>query len=449
MIRKELVNLHRKPSREYLHAMHDLLTYAYPLTQARWSLDPMKQLLHRLDPHRGMTILQVGGTNGKGSVCAFLGSMLRQARIPYGVFTSPHLSCMRERIVLNGEAISEHLFCQVYAQVQREARYVKPVVSLFERLLAMALLAFTHQRVQVAILEVGLGGRLDATTAVKPHACAITSISYDHMHLLGKTLTRIAQEKAGIFKQGVPIITSPQSPQISCVLRDKARAVKTQLFEVGKQIRLSKCHDHVQAHWSSKIILPRCRPALFGCHQHTHAAVASALLTTVDLVPQLHVRKRGVQTAVWPGRYEWLRVGQAPVLLDGAHNAGALMQLATCLKRDNRLANRPLVAIVGFSGGHNLADCVKVWQKHMPPILRLFAVSPRTTLQCCLSSHAVAHVLMQHGVSGVQVVGCVTSALVAATNWARRNNACVLVTGSLYLVGQVRALALRTACDSQ
>lgn len=440
----------KKPSQEYLRALRDLLAHAYPLTRARWSLEPMRQLLHRLDnPQQEMTMLQVGGTNGKGSVCAFLGAMLKQAQVPYGVFTSPHLSCMRERIALCGNSISETLFCQVHAQVCHETRHVRAAVSLFERLLAMALLAFARQGVRVAVLEVGLGGRLDATTAVTPHACAITSISHDHTHLLGKTLRHIAQEKAGIFKRGVPVITTAQVPQVSAVLRRQAVAANTQLFTVGRQIRLFACHDHVQVCWGNNTILPRCRPALVGHHQRIHAAVAAALLTATDEVSQLHARKRGAETAVWPGRYEWLRVGQAPVLLDGAHNPAALLQLAACLRQDERLAGRPVVAIVGLSEGHNPSRCAHVWQEHMPPISHVLTVSSRTAWRHCLSSAAVAHLLTRQGVPRVQAMGCVASALAAATNWARRNNGCVLVTGSLYLVGHARALALRTAYDVQ
>src|SRR5436190_15066093 len=198
-------------------------------------LDRMREALRLLgDPHRGYPVLHVAGTNGKGSTCAFAEASLRAAGLRTGLYTSPHLNHFCERIRIGGEPIDEERACDLFDEVRAKVAWAlgDPGLTFFEIVTLMAFVAFRD--VDVRVIEVGLGGRLDATNVLQPRACAVTALGLEHTQYLGPTLARIAAEKAGIFKPGAPAVTAGQPRAAAAVLDERARAVGVPLWRAGR-----------------------------------------------------------------------------------------------------------------------------------------------------------------------------------------------------------------------
>lgn len=291
------------------------------------SLDRMQVLLQRLgQPQAGIPAIHVAGTNGKGSVCAWVSHVLWAAGYRVGRYTSPHLVDWRERIWLNGEYISAADWSQALAQVRDCLQTYPPgeaSPTQFEALTATAWLYFRQQKVEVAVMEVGLGGRLDATNAgIEPVVTAITSIGWDHWQRLGNSLEQIAAEKAGILKPGIPVVCAPQPPEVMAVIQAKAE-------QVGSPLRVVE-----PLHWSGPqtvcwrdqvLTLP-----LAGEVQLVNGAVALAVVETLQeqgwRIPDVAVAK-GFALTRWPGRLQRVQMGSRQLLLDGAHNLPAAQAL--------------------------------------------------------------------------------------------------------------------------
>lgn len=290
------------------------------------------RILEALDsPQRGLPFLHVAGTNGKGSVCAFLASILEEMGLKAGRFTSPHLVEFRERITVNGQMIGREDVTRLGNLLLSTDFGVEP--TMFDYCLAMAVLYFKEQCCEIAVIETGLGGRLDSTNALgKPEVAVITRIGYDHMALLGNSLTEIAREKAGILKDGVPAVFAPQEESVQSVLCSFAENAH---IVTEEEIRAAK----------------DCRPVLLGVHQWENAAVAMAAVRALRAqcgrtkgevaVCRCLLRQsdadfeqkivRGIQKTEWPGRMEIL--SEQPFLLaDGAHNGNGVMALKHSLE---------------------------------------------------------------------------------------------------------------------
>lgn len=301
----------------------------------------MQRLLSALgNPHKQFKSAHIAGTKGKGSTAAMLAGMVRANKLTVGLYTSPHLMDLRERIVVNERMISEPEFARLTAKVAPVVRRMKnDPPTFFETLTAVAFLYFAAREVDLAVVEVGLGGRLDATNAIRPEVCGITSISFDHMQQLGQTLSEIAEEKAGIFKPSVPVISAPQSPEIKKVLRRVAQRVNCPLLFAGEDFEFSSRFE------SSRVAGPQTRICvntstshfehlqvpLLGEHQAVNCAVA------LGMMDQLKIRgfklddeaaTSGLAKVSLPGRME--QISHEPRIIgDCAHNAasiGALMQ---------------------------------------------------------------------------------------------------------------------------
>src|SRR4051795_6263083 len=205
-----------------------------------FDLERMRGLLKRLgNPHEKFRSVHVAGTKGKGSTCAMIASMLQANGYKVAVYSSPHLNDVRERIQINGEMISHADFARLVKQIEPLVTRSRPTPTYFDVLTAIAFAYFTEQKVDIAVIETGLGGRLDSTNVVKPEVTAITSISKDHMAQLGYTLPKIAEEKAGIFKQNVPALTVMQPPDVEDVLKRQADKVGAPFDVTGKSIEFS------------------------------------------------------------------------------------------------------------------------------------------------------------------------------------------------------------------
>lgn len=305
---------------------------------ATFNLDRMRELLEKLgNPQDQIKCVHVAGTKGKGSTCAMLESMLRACGYTVGLYSSPHLVDLRERITVNGDLISQSEFTSTLKSVQYWVRRMQDKPSFFEIMTAVGLRYFAQKAVDVAVLETGLGGRLDATNVVTPLVCGITQISLDHTEVLGRDLAAIAKEKAGIFKKGVPAITCEQPAEAARAIKQIAEQVGAPLVFTGDDIEFSyrfeanrELGPHTRVclttadHQYEHLAVP-----LRGEHQALNCGLALALLDRLRLNGfELNEAQivQGLANTVLPGRMEtaW---EEPRILLDGAHNAASMAAL--------------------------------------------------------------------------------------------------------------------------
>ena len=294
-------------------------------------LHRMVAIMRALDnPHDRYPSLHIAGTNGKGSVAAMSESILRSAGFTTGLYTSPHLIRVEERIRVDGRAVSPRAFGALAEIIDKTEQALlrqgklDRTLTFFEFVTACAFLHFARRRVDAAVVEVGLGGRLDATNTITPRTCVITGISYDHQNILGSTLEQIAREKAGIIKSGVPVISGCRAPAARSVIRDAARARQALLIELERICRIRlKGHHHGRYDFDLEIARHRYRDlrlALAGAHQARNAALAvAAVRAFLGGEPAARAVRFGLRKAEWPGRLDEFRAPRR-TLLDGAHN---------------------------------------------------------------------------------------------------------------------------------
>jgi dihydrofolate synthase/folylpolyglutamate synthase len=408
----------------------ETLAYIYGLGRfgMRPGLERITALLHAFDdPQDRVQIIHVAGTNGKGSTAAFLAAILSSAGYRVGLFTSPHLIRFTERIRVNEAEIGEE---DVVRLINRLTASAPVATTFFELVTAMAWLYFAEQRVDVAIMEAGMGGRYDATNAASGIMSVLTPISMDHSEYLGKTVAEIAFEKAGVIKPGHPVVTSALNDDALAVIRRQCSELSSPLYCYG---------EHFTATWEKSGLayqgfrnnLSGLRPGIAGRYQSANAACALAaaelLDGTVCTVPEAALRS-GIETASWPGRMEI--VGEAPrFLLDGAHNPAGAMALVEALQ-DIPYENLFLVA--GLMGDK---DADGILTPLFPFVEKVFAVSPR--LERALPSGRLAVFCRTRGVACADA-GSVAAGLAQAKSVAGSRDL-VLVCGSLFTVGEARA----------
>jgi dihydrofolate synthase/folylpolyglutamate synthase len=308
----------------YPDSVRFLYALGNELKTAKFELGRIRVLLDRLgSPHVGSRFIHVAGTNGKGSTCAMIEAALRASGIRTGLYTSPHLLEPTERVRINGEPVSMEEFARVFDQVHAEAERlieegafdVHP--SYFETVTAMAFVLFCEKQVDRVVLEVGLGGRLDATNVVDPEICVITPIEFDHEKFLGTSIESIAAEKAGIIKPGVPVVVAPQRSEAERVIRERAAELDARYIAAWTTDRaeVNARNSRISAH-GIEFLSP-----LAGRHQVTNALTAATVLSELGFDPTQ------IRAATWPGRLE--RVHENPeVILDGAHNPAGARALA-------------------------------------------------------------------------------------------------------------------------
>ena len=283
------------------------------------------------NPQDRLRFIHVAGTNGKGSTCAMLESIYRAAGLRVGLFTSPHLVSFRERIQVNRQLISE-------AEVVRLVEGLQPLLkqfptdhhpTFFEVITVIALKFFAEQKCDLVIWETGLGGRLDATNVVTPLASVITNIQFDHQQWLGDTLEKIATEKAGIIKPGVPVITTVEEPEALAIIEKTAREKNAPLVKVGQASSLSPSEETNKLETGKMPVLP-----LPGAHQLINAALALATVETLQSITPVSAAaiRTGLETVSWPGRLQLVTLPKGRrILLDGAHNVAGAKALREAL----------------------------------------------------------------------------------------------------------------------
>ncbi|MGA9521792.1 MAG: folylpolyglutamate synthase/dihydrofolate synthase family protein [Myxococcaceae bacterium] len=404
-------------------------------------------LLALKNPERDFPALHVAGTNGKGSTCAFAASCLAAQGYKVGLYTSPHLERVNERIRVNGEEISDALLAQRILEVLElypEAAGDPAPLTYFEFGTIVALWHFAREKVDVAVLETGLGGRLDATTAARPAVTAITPVSFDHMDYLGHTLEAIAAEKAGVIKPGVPVVSAKQPPEVLAVLERVAREQGAPLAVEGRDFRLEPeegAGEKTFVYQGMRTAVPKLWLGLRGSHQVQNAAVALACLELLEdcgLKISRENARAGLANAAWPGRLESFE-GDPTVVLDGAHNPHGVTALRNAL--DELYPGRKAHLVFGVLGDKDHRPMLRTLMPRCTSVHLTPVPSPRS-LEPDRYADEVRELCPE-----VVVYGSPREALTGARMRAHPGDV-VVGAGSLFLVGALRTLLLGAARHS-
>ena len=393
----------------------------------RPGLARVETLLEALgNPERRYTLVQVGGTNGKGSTAAMLAAILRAAGRRVGLFTSPHLVSFRERIRIDGEAIGEDDVADGFDAIA--TLIARLDATMFEATTALALDHFAREGVDIAVLEVGLGGRLDATTVGAPAVSAIARIDLDHQDVLGSTLSAIAREKAAIIRSGVAV-ASAQAPEAAAVLLARAAETGVRLHMEGRELSVrvtardlaGQTLDLAGPGWR----VHDARIPLLGTFQPSNALLAVSAARALDVTPA--AIRAGLARARWPGRFEVLRAGDRHVVLDGAHNPGGARALAASLAE--WFGDLPLTLVFGALRDKDAAGMLAPLAVRARRVILTASSSPRAAAPEALRAHVPA------GPGCVETAASPAEALALAARPPRTPILCV--AGSLSLVGDV------------
>lgn len=423
----------------------DMIPWLYGLQHfgIKLGLDNIRALLEILGhPERAYRSAHIAGTNGKGSVAAMIDAMLGASGVRSGLFTSPHLVRPHERIRIVGEDIGDEELQRRLAgtretieQATTDGR-LETHPSFFEVITAIALHAFAEHGLQAAALEVGLGGRLDATNAVEADVAVIVSIDLDHTKTLGPTLERIAGEKAGIIKPGQPVICGATQPEVREVLRQASRERGATFLDARSEVSLVSADGREFALRSAARDYPGLSCSLLGGHQVDNARIAVAafepLMERLGLEPDPAAVREGLASVRWAGRLEWIepRDGRPRFLVDGAHNASGIAALTAFLRELS--PPRPIL-LVGATSGKPLRELLGP----LAPFVERVVVT-RPPVERGLDPWEVAREI-EPLFGPVEAVAEPQDALERACLLAADDRD-VLVTGSLYLVGEILGL---------
>jgi len=395
------------------------------------------------DPHRRYCSAHIAGTNGKGSTAAFLAGMLKAAGYRVGLYTSPHLVSFTERIRIDGIPVSEARVVALAEQVREryeDARSPEggPLTpTFFEVTTAMAFTCFAEERVDIVVVEAGMGGRLDSTNVIAPLVSVITNIDREHTEFLGTTLGQIAAEKAGIIKPGVPVVTGAVQPEAITVIRQQAALTGSPVFRMPRDFGAEEATTGRVQEFDYRGIstrLPRIRIGMVGMHQVRNACLALAAAECIGRsgmdIPEAACRS-GLAQTVWEGRLE--RIAQGPdIYLDGAHNPASAQVLADAVTELKRSYKR-MVLVIGM-----LKD--KDYRGILAPLVPL---ADRVIATCPNYSRALDVESLAAEIGSLHRDVAVTRSVAEAIDLARREaqgDDLVLITGSLYTVGEARAV---------
>ena len=415
-----------------------------------FNLNRMQLLLKKLgNPHRKLRTVHIAGTKGKGSTATMLAEMLRACGHTVGLYTSPHVCDIRERIMVNGQKITQaalaRLICRAEPLIQKMAPD-KP--TFFEIFTAMAFKHFADENVDIAVIESGLGGRLDSTNVLKPAVCGVTSISLDHMHQLGTTVAQIAAEKAGIFKVKTPAISVPQNAEAKRVLRKVARSVGTELMFTGEDIEFSyRVESDRKDGCQTRICLttPRSRfehllVPLMGEHQALNCGLALALLDELKnqgLAVDDAAAMQGLAGVYLPGRMEI--ISEDPrILVDGAHNAASIQALMRAMGQHLRYDS--MVMIFGCAADKDIDGMMAQITTGADKVIFTRAASNARAAR----PQNLAEAYALHSGREAQVTESLAEAMAVARSAVSREDI-ICVTGSFYLVGEAKMLATKPA----
>ncbi len=410
--------------------------------RGRMSLTRIRRIMKDLgDPHLGFRSVHIAGSKGKGSTAAMLANMLANNGLKVGVYTSPHILDIRERIVINDVMISKAEMTRLMARIaETTKKYKDDHPTYFEILTALAFLYFAEKKVDVAVIETGLGGRLDATNIIKPDACGLTSISLDHMSQLGDSLEKIAEEKAGVFKANVPIVSSPQPDCVKTVLRNIAQEKGAELYFAGDDIRFNYrfeaarggrpqariCVTTPTSHFDHLLV------PLVGEHQAINCGVALGVLDQLkNRGMKLNDEQsiNGLANVRLQGRMEML-CSKPRVLVDGAHNAASIGALMRAIGQN--VPYDSMVVIFGCCGDKDVEGMLRQIRLGADKIIFTAIDSPRSADPVELAAQFAE-------VTGrmAQVAPTLAEAMVIAEKAVTREDL-ICLTGSFYLVSEAK-----------
>ena len=410
------------------------LEYVYSLESfgIKLGLKRIMFLLKKLgSPEKKMKIIHVAGTNGKGSVCAMLSSILGE-KYRVGRYTSPNLVDVRERITINGRMISKNDFSRIMTRIKKinvPSCFGHP--TFFETLTAVALKYFHEKNIDFAVLETGLGGRLDATNIVKPLVSVITNVSMEHEDVLGDTLEKIAGEKAGIIKKNVPVVTSAKNKKVLKVIKWACAENKCRLINVSENAKIRKLSHNLDGQFfdlqTKKNKYFNLRIPLLGKHQLVNAATALSVVEIIGGFSEMDVRN-GFSKTKWSGRLEIINRNPL-IVVDGAHNPDCMKKLKSAVMEYFSYDN--LILILGILSDKNIKKMVKIIA---PPSDIIVITKPGTERA---ADPKIIKNEAEKYIRTVVVKDNVKNALDYAKSIAKKNDM-ILITGSLYTVGDVK-----------
>ncbi len=448
---------------DYLYSYVDFsLTKASRYSAEQFDLARMQALVERLQhPERTFPVIHIAGTKGKGSVAAMCQSVLTSEGYRTGLYTSPHLHDYAERIQIDGQWIPHEELIALVEEIKPVVESI-PEITTFEITTALAFLYFSQKKVDVAVIEVGLGGRLDATNVVIPVVSVITSLSYDHMFLLGNTLAEITGEKCGIIKPAVPVVVSPQQDEALLVIekiaaqrgapitlvgrdylyRDISRSLAGQTLQVWTPDEQPQLDEYLQSGGSLEWRPNQLTIPLLGYHQVTNAATAYATLQVFaeKALPISDAAiRQGFAKTYWPGRFEVLRQ-DPPVVIDCAHNRDSARKLRLAL--DDYFPGQPVILVFGASEDKDIHG---MFVELMPRICEVIATQsyhPRA-----IEPEKLVEIAHQFG-RPARIVPDVADALNEALSIAAGEKP-VLATGSIFIAAGAREAWLARTTGSQ
>jgi dihydrofolate synthase/folylpolyglutamate synthase len=428
-----------KDALEYLYGFVDFsMQKAVTYSPERFKLERMQALVASLgNPQIAYPTIHVAGTKGKGSVCILCATALQEAGYKVGLYTSPHLDDYAERIQINTEFIPHAHLAEMVEEIKPHVVAI-PELTTFEITTALAFMYFAREKVDVAVIEVGLGGRLDATNVVTPKVSVITSISYDHVLLLGNTLSEIAGEKAGIIKDGVPVISSPQVKEARQVIEKIAQQHNSALTEVGRDVLYKEITysltDQTISVWSSEggpeNIVELTIPFL-GSHQAANAATAYACLKVFDQVGlkvETKAIQKGFSKAFWPGRFEIVQQNP-PVILDCAHNRDSALKLHDTITE--YYPDKKVILVFGASEDKDIEGMLTELMPIVKELITVKSFHPRA-----IEPEKLVAMAREYGHT-IELVENIPHAVDKALELADQD-CVVLVTGSIFVVAEAR-----------
>lgn len=429
---------------QFNEAVEYLLSLGHETLTIKLGLKNTELLLQKLDnPERAYYSVQIAGTNGKGSTAAFLDSICRTAGIHTALYTSPHLTSITERIKVAGVEVTEEEFALHTATVRQASLdlvangQLSAPPTFFEQMTAIALIAFRAAGVELAILETGLGGRLDSTTAANSRLCAITQVALDHQEYLGNSIESIASEKAAIIRPGSSVVVAKQNPQAMNVIlaRCKEVGVKPVVHDYDYEVEEVSEDGRFRVTIETRNGVYENVPlGLRGSHQIENAAtaiqLAEALREDFNVAPAAIVS--GLETTIHPGRLEWID-GPPVFVLDGAHNPAGAEVLRVFLER---FARRPLTLVFGAMADKRIEEIAELMFPIADGIVVTEVQNPRTA-----RADNLAALASRFSKNKIESTSSSKEAVEVATQ-INKGEGMICITGSLYLIGEVRPLLI-------
>ncbi len=420
---------------DYVYSFVDYsLKKADQLAAANFDLSRMRALMGLLgNPQNAYPTIHVAGTKGKGSTSALCAAALQASGRKVGLYTSPHLQDYCERIQINGQPIPHEDFNDLVDEIKPAVAQI-PALTTFEITTALGFLYFARQKVDAAVIEVGLGGRLDATNIITPCVSVITSLSYDHMAVLGNTLTKIAGEKAGIIKPGVPVISSPQKQEALAVLEQVSAERHSELILVGLDVLYMEGQHDLGGQkfdvWMPGLPRQTFEIPLLGAHQVENAATAYAAIKASGLdVPDSAILA-GFAAVRWPCRFELLSRENPTLILDSAHNEDSFIRLTDTLK--TYFPGRKVILILGISEDKHLEAMLMAMKGIISRLLITRADHPRA-----LEPEKIVETARQVAVE-YEIASPVETALARALELSQKTGDLVLSAGSMFVTAEVK-----------